>query len=101
MQRLPQQGRGPLAVGNSVRLPFRCSRDLRLCLGECVLIQVLRQNSTAALQRMFAIASVRDEMFQPAEKKRAKPAFLAIGVRVGSGLDLVREQSWGEVLRVL
>src|SRR5205823_2011042 len=63
MQRLPQEGRGPLAVVNFVRLPFRCSRDLRLCLGECVLIQVLRQNSTAAFQRMSAIASVRDEMF--------------------------------------
>ena len=50
---------------------------------------------------MSAIASVRDEMFQPAEKKRAKPAFLAIGVRVGSALDEVREKSLGQVLRVL
>jgi len=40
-------------------------------------------------------------MFQPAEKKRAKPAFLAIGVRVGPGLDQVREKTLGQVLRIL
>jgi hypothetical protein len=50
---------------------------------------------------MSAIASVCDEMLQPTEKKRAKPAFLAISVDVGPGLDQVGEKALGEVLRIL
>src|SRR5215472_15293547 len=101
MQRFPQKRRRPFTVINFVRLPFRCSRDLCFRLGDCVLIQVFWNDPAPAFQCTSTIASVCDEMFQRAEKKRPKPAFLSIGMCVSAALDQMSKETLGQVLRIV
>jgi len=87
-QCLSNKARGPFAIIDFVGIPFRCSCDLRLR----VIIQLYQNNSPAAFQRVLAIASIRDEIFQSSEEKSTESPFLAIGVRITAGLDQVSEK---------
>ena len=97
IQRLAHKGRRPFAIINFVGLPFRRSRDLRLCL----VIQLLWNYPPPAFQRVFAIASICDEMFQRSEQKSTELPFLWIGARITAFLDQVGEKALRQVLRIL
>jgi hypothetical protein len=50
---------------------------------------------------VFAIASIRDEIFQCSEQKSTKPPLLPIGVPITTGLDQVDEKALRQILRIL
>ena len=87
----------PFAIINFIGLPFCSSRDLRLH----IVIQILYNHSAAAFQCVFAIASIRDEMFQCSEEKRTEPPFLPIGMHIPAILDQVGEKALRQILRLL
>jgi hypothetical protein len=66
-----------------------------------IVIQILWNHSPASFQRVFAIPSIRDEMFQCSEEKRAESPFLGIGARIPVILDQMGEKSLRQILRIL
>jgi hypothetical protein len=50
---------------------------------------------------VFAIPSIRDEVFQCSEEKRAESTFRAICVRIPAILDQMGEKALRQILRIL
>jgi hypothetical protein len=66
-----------------------------------IAIQILYNPSPASFQCVFALSSIRDEMFQCNEEKRTESPFLWIGVRIPAILDQVGEKALRQILRIL
>src|SRR4029077_5981814 len=79
IQRLPQKQGCPLAIVDFLRLPFRCSRNLRLRFRSSLIVQAREDHAAAAFQSPSTIVDIGGEMFQGAEEKRSEPSFLGIG----------------------
>ena len=56
--------------------------------------------SAAALERPFAIRSIRKEILQSGEQKRTEPALLPIDAGIDFVFDKVSEKALREILRV-
>ena len=69
IQRLPQKQRCPFTVIDFLRLPFRCSRNLRLRLCGSLIVQVRKDHTAATFQCAPTIVHIGGEMFQCAEEK--------------------------------
>ncbi len=101
IQRLPQKQGCPLTIVDFLRLPFRCSRNLRLRLCGSLIVQARKDHSAAAFQSASTIVHIGGEMFQCAEEKRTEPSFLAVGARVCTSLDQVSEKALDQIPRIL
>ena len=101
IERLPQKQGCPLAIVDFLRLPFGCSRDLRLRLCGSLIVQARKNHAASAFQSSSTIVHVGHEVFQCAEEKRTKPSFLAVGARVRTSLDQVSEKALDQILSIL
>ena len=101
IQRLPQKQGCPLTIVDFLRLPFRCSRNLRLRLCGSLIVQARKDHAAAAFQSPSTIVHIGGEMFQCAEEKRTEPSFLAVGARVRTSLDEVSEKALDQIPRIL
>src|SRR6266436_5396781 len=86
IQRLPQKQGCPFTIVDFLRLPFRCSRNLRLRLCSSLIVQAREDHAAAAFQRPSTIVHIGGEMFQCAEEKGTEPSLLAVGARVCASL---------------
>src|SRR5213596_1758434 len=101
IQRLPQKQGCPLAIVDFFRLPFRCSRNLRLRLCGSLIVQARKDHAAAAFQSPSTIVHIGDEMFQRAEEKRTEPSLLTVSPRVRTSLDQVSEKALDQIARIL
>src|SRR5262245_2470370 len=101
VQGLPQEQGCPLTIVDFLRLPFCCSRNLRLRFCSSLIVQALKDHVATAFQSPSTIAHVGDEVFQCAEEKRTKPSFLAVGPCVCTSLDQVSEKALDQIPRIL
>src|SRR5205823_11127117 len=101
IQRLPQKQRCPLTIVDFLRLPFRCSRNLRLRFRSSLIVQGREDHAAAAFQSPSTIVHVGGEMFQCAEEKRTEPSLLAVGARVRTRLDQISEKALDQIARIL
>src|ERR1700719_956662 len=92
LQSLPQKQGCPFTVIDFLRLPFRCTRDLRLRLCCGLIVQACKDHAAAAFQSPSTIVHIGGEMFQCAEEKRTEPSLLAVGAGVSLRLDQGREK---------
>src|SRR5215510_2691072 len=93
IERLPQKQGCPFAVIDFFSLPFRCSRNLRLCFCSSLIVQVRKDHAAAAFQSSSTIVHIGDEMFQGAEEKRTEASLFPVGPRVCTRLDQVSEKA--------
>ena len=101
IQRLPQKQGCPLTIVDFLRLPFRCSRNLRLRLCSSLIVQAREDHAAAAFQSPSTIVHIGDEMFECAEEKRTEPSLLTVGARVCTRLDQVSEKALDQISRIL
>src|SRR5438874_1405649 len=101
IQRLPQKQGCPFTIVDFLRLPFRCSRNLRLRLCGSLIVQGRKDHAAAAFQGSSTIVHIGGEMFQCAEEKRTEPSLLAVGPRVCTRLDQVSEKALDQISRIL
>src|SRR5207249_8852629 len=101
IQRLPQKQGCPLTIVDFLRLPFRCSRNLRLRICSSLIVQAHKDHAAATFQSPSTIVHIGDEMFQCAEQKRTEPSLLAVGARVCTRLDQVSEKALDQIARIL
>ena len=101
IQRLPQKQGCPLTIVDFLRLPFRCSRNLRLRLCSSLIVQARKDHAAAAFQSPSTIVHIGGEMFQCAEEKRTEPSLLAVGPGVCTRLDQVSEKALDQIPRIL
>src|SRR6266481_8169207 len=101
IQRLPQKQGCPLTIVDFLRLPFRCSRNLRLRLCSSLIVQARKDDTAAPFQSPSTIVHIGGEMFQCAEEKRTEPSLLAIRAGVCASLDQVSEKALDQISRIL
>src|SRR5262249_23382061 len=101
IQRLPQEQACPLTVIEFLRLPFRCSCDLRLRLCSSLIVQVRKDHAAAAFQSASTIVHIGDKVFQCAEKKRTEPSLFPVDVRIRTSLDQISEKPLDQIPRIL
>jgi len=101
IQRLPQKQRCPLTIVDFLRLPFRCSCNLRLHLCGGLIIQVRQDHTAAAFQSPSTIVHIGGEVFQCAEEEGTEPSLLAVGARVRPSLDQIGEKALDQIPRIL
>src|SRR5258705_1812180 len=101
IQRLPQKQGCPLTIVDFLRLPFRCSGNLRLRLGGGLIVQARKDHTAAAFQSPSTIVHIGGEMLQCAEEKGTEPSLLAVGARVCASLDEVSKKALDQISRIL
>src|SRR6476646_9148819 len=89
IQRLPQKQGCPLTIVDFLRLPLRCSRNLRLRLCGSLIVQARKDHAAAAFQSPSAIMHIGGEMFECAEEKGTEPSLLTVGAGICTSLDQV------------
>ena len=101
IQRLPQKQGCPLTIVDFLRLPFRCSRNLRLRLCGSLIVQARKDHSAAAFQCASTIVRIGREMFQCAEEKERDPSLSRSARAYAQVLDQISEKALDQIPRIL
>src|SRR4029077_7793502 len=101
IQRLPQKQSCPFTIVDFLRLPFRCSRNLRLRFCGSLIVQARKDHTAAAFQSPSTIVHIGGEMFQCAEEKRTEPSLPLVRPRVCRSLDEVSEKALDQIPGIL